>query len=91
MDLNSKSMDQFIKELAYKHKVSEKTIRVVVRSQFEFTKQVMKGVDSYNDFWPEIRLAKLGSFIVKEGKKRFFKEKSASLIKQLMDVHTDQE
>lgn len=89
MDINSKSMEPFIKELAHRHKVSDKTIRVIIRSQFEFTKDVFKGVDSYNDFWPEIRLAKLGTFKVKEGKKRFFKEKSAQLIKELMNVHPD--
>lgn len=91
MDINSKRMQPFIKELARKHNVSEKTIRVVIRAEFEFVKKVMSNVDSYNDFWPEVRLSRLGTFKVKKGKKEFFNKKSAKLIKELMDVQSEQE
>lgn len=61
---------------------------MIVRSEFECVKEAMKKVDSYNNFWPYVRLPFLCVFRVRPGKKKFFRKKS---LKILADVYSQSE
>lgn len=87
MDIESNSAEYIFDMLSNKYKLSKTTLRVIVRSQFECTKDVMKKADSYNDYWPSIRLMHLCLFIVKKGCRQYYRRKSLKLLK---NVYTEQ-
>lgn len=86
MDINSKMLDPSIKKIGERHGLTENMVKIIVSVQFEFVKDKMKEVDSYNDHWPYIRLPNLCIFKVKEGKKKYFRKKSQKIIE---NVHSD--
>lgn len=87
MDIHSKSMEPTLRKIASRHGVSVSTVKMIVCLQFELAKSVMKKVDSYNNFWPYVRFPHLLVLKVKDGKKKYFTEKSK---KQLEDVYSDE-
>jgi hypothetical protein len=80
MDIQSKELDRIFERIAKRYGIHKNTVRMVVASEFEMTKQTMKKVDSYNGFFPYIRLPYFCVFKVKKGKQDFFKEKSKKII-----------
>ena len=87
MDIQSKSMEPIIKKIADEFGITKDQVRRIISTEFEFVKKKMKDVDSYNNHWPQVRLANLGVFKVKDGKRKYFTEKSKKIIE---DVHTQQ-
>lgn len=83
MDIHSKNMDPIFEELSQKYGLSKITIKMIVRSQFEFVKHIMKKVDSYNKYWPSIRLPMWCVFKVKKGRQKFFNDKSEKTIEDV--------
>ena len=76
MDIDSNSADYIFDMLSKKYKLSKGTLKMIVRSEFECVKDVMRKVDSYNDYWPSIRLIYLCSFIIKKARINYFRKKS---------------
>lgn len=83
MDIQSKKVDEIIEEISERYGLHKSTIRMIIMTQFEKVKDVMRSVDSYNNFFPYIRLPYLCVFKIKEGKKKFFIEKSKKLIEDV--------
>lgn len=88
MDIQSKQIDRLCEEIAKKHGVHKNTVRMIVSAEFEVVKHVMKKVDSYNNFFPYVRLPYFGVFKVKKGKRKFFLNKSKKIIE---DVYSQSE
>ena len=88
MDIHSKQIDRLCETIAKKHGIHKNTVKMIVMTEFEVVKQTMKKVDSYNDFFPYVRLEYLCVFKIKEGKKNFFREKSKKIIE---DVYSQSE
>ena len=88
MDIQSNSSEYVFDQLNKKYGLSKQNLRMIVRTEFECVKHVMKKIDSYNDFWPYIRLPYLCVFMVKRGKRRFFRKRS---LKILADVYSQSE
>lgn len=88
MDIQSKQIDRLCESIAVKHGIHKNTVKMIVMAEFEMVKETMKKVDSYNDFFPYIRLEYFCSFKVKKGKRRFFTEKSKKIIE---DVYSQSE
>ena len=88
MDIQSNSTEYIFDMLSNKYKLSKTTLRVIVRSQFECTKDIMKKADSYNNYWPSIRLIHLCSFIIKKGRREYYRRKS---LKTLRNVYSQSE
>lgn len=88
MDIQSNSSEYIFDMLHQKYGLSKQTLRMIVRTEFECVKHVMKKVDSYNDHWPYIRLPFLCVFYVKKGRRNYFKRKN---LKILADVYTEPE
>ena len=88
MDIHSKSMDGLFEKLSQKYGYSKMSIRLIVQSEFELVKNVMKQADSYNDHWPYVRLLYFCVFKVKDGKKKFFNAKAKKVIE---DVYSESE
>jgi hypothetical protein len=61
---------------------------MIIMSEFEMVKETMKKVDSYNNFFPSVRLEYFGCFKVKKGKRDFFLKKSKKVIE---DVYSQSE
>ena len=61
---------------------------MIVTTQFEVVKETMKKVDSYNNYFPYVRLPYFCCFKVKNGKKEFFKRKSNKIVQ---DVYSEPE
>ena len=80
MDIQSKQIDRLFQQIAAKHGINKNTVRMIVSTQFEVVKDTMKKVDSYNNFFPYVRLPYFCCFKVKNGKKEFFKRKSKKII-----------
>jgi hypothetical protein len=85
MDIHSKHMDDYFHSLSIKYGCSKMTIKAIVSSQFETIKDMMKKVDSYNNYFPYGLLPFLCDFRVKKGKKNFLIEKSK---KKIEDVYS---
>ena len=88
MDIQSNSSEYIFDMLHRKYRLSKQTLRMIVRTEFECVKHVMKQVDSYNDHWPYVRLPYLCVFSVKKGKRNYLRNKS---LKVLADVYTQSE
>lgn len=76
MDIYSKSMDKLITRLSVRYGISKKEVREIIATEFYFVKKKMKDIDNEGNHWPFVRLINLGTFKVKEGKKKFFTEKA---------------
>jgi hypothetical protein len=87
MDIDSKYFQPLIKQLGKKYGYRDYEIKAMIRSQFQCMREVMKKVDSYNEFWPYIRLPYLFLCTVKEGKRKYFRKKNAKILE---DVYTGQ-
>ena len=61
---------------------------MIVSVEFEMVKETMKKVDSYNNYFPYVRLEYFGCFKVKKGKRNFFVNKSKKTIE---DVYSQSE
>jgi nucleoid DNA-binding protein len=83
MDIQSKQIETLCEKIAHKYGIHKNTVKMIITSQFEMVKQTMKKVDSYNNFFPYIRLPYLGVFKVKTGKKKFFLDKSKKIIEDV--------
>jgi hypothetical protein len=88
MDIQSKEIERLLESIAKKHGIHKNTVRMIVTTQFEVVKDTMKKVDSYNNFFPYIRLPYFCCFKVKKGKKDFFLKKSQKIIE---DVYSQPE
>ena len=88
MDIQSKQIERLCQQIAVKHGISKNTVKMIVNTQFEVVKETMKRVDSYNNFFPYVRLPYFCCFKVKNGKKEFFKRKSNKIIE---DVYSQSE
>lgn len=88
MDIHSKQIDRLCEKIAEKHGIHKNTVKMIIMTEFEVVKATMKKVDSYNDFFPYVRLEYLCVFKVKDGKKKFFREKSKKIIE---DVYSQSE
>lgn len=87
MDIHSNNLKYLIEKLSKKYGRDSKEIKHIISvGQFKCVKESMKKVDSYNDFWPYIKLPYLMQFKVKDGKKKFFLEKSK---KAISDVYPE--
>ena len=84
MDLQSNSSEYIFDMLHEKYKLSKQTLRIIVRSEFECVKDVMKKADSYNNYWPYIRLPYICCFLVKKGRQEYYRRRS---MKKLKDVY----
>jgi len=80
-------MKGLIERLSKQYNITQEEVKDIIQIEFEFIKKTMKKVDSYNDFFPYIRLANLGVFKVKEGKQEHFRKKSKKILE---DVYTEQ-
>ena len=88
MDIHSNSLKYLIKQLAEKYGRDEKDIKkIITTGQFKCFKESMKKADSYNNWWPYIKLPYLCKFEVKPGKKKFLIERSKKTIE---DVYNQQ-
>jgi hypothetical protein len=88
MDIQSKEIDRLLEDIARKHGIHKNTVKMIVTTQFEVVKDTMKKVDSYNNYFPYIRLPYFCCFKVKKGKKDFFLNKSQKIIE---DVYSESE
>lgn len=88
MDIQSKQIERLCQQIAAKHGISKNTVKMIVTTQFEVVKETMKKVDSYNNFFPYVRLPYFCCFKVKNGKKEFFKKKSNKIVD---DVYSQSE
>lgn len=61
---------------------------MIISTEFEVVKETMKKVDSYNNFFPYVRLEYFACFKVKKGKRNFFVNKSKKIIE---DVYSQSE
>lgn len=86
MDIRSRSMRSFIDRMAKKYDMDNADVIRILHSQFSFVKEKMKKVDSYNSFFPYVRLPYLGVFKILPGKQKYLKEKSK---KKLEDAQTE--
>ena len=68
MDIQSKQIERLCQQIAVKHGISKNTVKMIVNTQFEVVKETMKRVDSYNNFFPYVRLPYFCCFKVKNGK-----------------------
>ena len=84
MDIHSKSFEKFIKNLARENGLTMVEVRKIITSEFSFVKAKMKGADSYNKHWPYIYCPYLGTFKVKERRKKYFEKKSEQVIKNVL-------
>ena len=91
MDINSKNLDYIFEALSKKHGYSKAFIKSMIRSQFEFTKEVMKTVDSYNNYWPSVRLPKFCVFTIKKGKRRYYRERSLKILENVYNQQREQD
>jgi hypothetical protein len=91
MDIQSKQIDRLCEKIAIKHGVNKNTVRMIVTTQFEILKETMKKVDSYNNYFPYVRLPYFCCFKVKNGKKDFFRKKSNKIIEDVypQSEHSD--
>ena len=90
MDIQSKQFDRICEEIAKRHGVHKNTVKTIVSSQFELVKTTMKKVDSYNNFFPYVRLPYIGVFKVKDSKREFFIEKSKKTIEDVYSQFSEQ-
>ena len=88
MDIQSKQIDRLCEEIAKKHGVHKNTVKMIVATEFEVVKHAMRKIDSYNNFFPYVRLPYFCVFKVKEGKKKFFLNKSKKILE---DVYSQSE
>jgi hypothetical protein len=88
MDIQSKQIDRICEKLAQKYGIHKNTVRMIIMTEFEVVKYTMKKVDSYNNYFPYVRLEYFCCFKVKEGKRKFFLEKSKKIID---DVYSQSE
>jgi nucleoid DNA-binding protein len=88
MDIHSKQIDRIFEKIALKHGIHKNTVRMIIMTEFEMIKDIMGKVDSYNNYFPYIRLEYFGVFKVKKNKRKFFLEKSKKIIE---DVYSQSE
>lgn len=91
MDIHDKSLSPLIKQIAEKHGVSPNTVRDIVTSQYAFVKASMKLVDSYNNFFPTIKIPYLCTVKVTKGRRAWCIRRSKNLIKKLETDETTQD
>ena len=80
MDINSKRITELINKLAIEHNLKPEVVRRIIISEFECAKANMKRVDSYNNFFPRIKLPFLFSIMVLPRRRKFYIEKSKKVI-----------
>ena len=83
MDIHSKRMDKVFSELSLKYGIKKDIVKDIVESQFNMVKQTMKKVDSGNNYFPYIRLPSLCCFMVKKGKREFFRNKTLKIVEDV--------
>lgn len=88
MDIQSKQIERLCESIAKKHGIHKNTVKMIIMSEFEMVKNTMKKVDSYNNFFPYVRLEYFCVFKVKDGKRQFFLDKSKKTIE---DVYSQSE
>lgn len=88
MDISSPKIVGIIRDLSKKYDVPEHVVRRTIISQFECVRHHMKRVDSYNDYFPKIRLPYLFMFNVNPRRRKFFVEKSKKIVE---DVYSQQQ
>ncbi len=82
MDINSKRITELINEIAIEHDLKPEVVRRIIISEFECVRANMKKVDSYNDFFPRIKLPYLFEFKVLPNRRRFYVKKSRKIIEK---------
>ncbi len=83
MDINSKQYKKLIKEIARRNEVKPEVVHQVVLSQFEAARVGMKRADSYNNFFPYIKLPYLFTFKVSPGRRKLYLEKARKTIENV--------
>lgn len=73
--MNSKWTDKQIEKLSKKYNLGKATIRMIVMSQFELTREVVRSADESIGYFPSIRLPLLGVFKVKRTKIKYLNKK----------------
>jgi len=86
MDIHSKNLKYLIDRLSEKYNRDPKEIKHIISvGQFKCVKEVMKQASGYDDHWPYIKLPYLMQFKVKDGKKKFFRNKCLKEMKDVQD------
>ena len=88
MDIHSKEMTKIIQEIADKNNIKFVIAKRIIMSQFECVRATMKKVDSYNDFFPYIKLFHLFTFKVNPKRRAYFIQKAKRIV---ADVYTQTE
>lgn len=83
MDIQSKQIDRLCEAIANKHGIHKNTVKMIIMTEFEMVKETMKKVDSYNNFFPYVRLPYFCCFKVKDGKQDFFRDKSKKIVEDV--------
>jgi nucleoid DNA-binding protein len=86
MDIHSKRIAEIIDRVSKKYKIDKRIVKEIVTNQFDFTKQTIKKVDSYNNFFPYVKLQFLCTFMVRKRRREFFVQKSKSIVEQCLSL-----
>jgi hypothetical protein len=73
--MNSKWMKRTIHEIALRNNFRDTTVLLIVNSQFEAVRNVMKNADPEVGKMPDIHMLKFATFHVKPGRLKFLKGK----------------
>ena len=83
MDISSKQYKDLIKEIARRNDVKPEIVHQVVLSEFETARINMKRADSYNDYFPYIKLPYLFTFKVYPGRRKVYVQKARKVIEDV--------
>lgn len=90
MDIHGKRMTELIDRLSKKYNVDKRIVKEVIISEFDFVKQTIKKVDSYNDFFPYVKLPFLCTFMVRKTRRKYFVNKSKAIVKRCLSLNQEQ-
>jgi hypothetical protein len=83
MDIHSKDFKAMIKEIARRNETDPDIVRNVIIAQFECVRVNMRRADSYNNFFPYIKLPYLFTVKVLPRKRKYYVEKSKKILEDV--------